>query len=382
MCQGKRGIHFVRRNGLHVCDLTGVLDINAPTTSPSKLKSINIARDFVKNAGFVSEGEALGMARDGNIVGLSVTADDIKLAYRIYGPPPEFIKGRMVYKHTGMDLSVQPTGVIDKNQILLADVVHVMGKSFLLATSTIDPLDLLIVARVDDQKGSTLKGALEDQVELLKGRSFEVVEIITDPQSTLVGIPGVNCTGTGDHVPKLDAKVRSLKELTRSIVSGLSFKIPENLVQDLVSYAVNRMNTRKSGGSASTESPRVRFTGRKVNYKREFTLSFGEYVECYDPTSRGNTMKERTNSCIALYPCGNVSGSWYFLNLLTGRRVRRRRWIKMAHTPDVVKETLNRLTRKPDVITPVDVTEKHEEDPDIRGPVMTKKQNMMLQVML
>ena len=60
-----------------------------------------------------------------------------------------------------------------------------MGKSFLLslATSTIDPLDLLIVARVDDQKGSTLKGALEDQVELLKGRSFEVVEIITDPQS-------------------------------------------------------------------------------------------------------------------------------------------------------------------------------------------------------
>ena len=91
----------------------------------------------------------------------------------------------MVYTHTGMDLSVQPTGVIGKNQILLADVVHVMGKSFLLslATSTIDPLDLLIVARVDDQKGSTLKGALEDQVELLKGRSFEVVEIITDPQS-------------------------------------------------------------------------------------------------------------------------------------------------------------------------------------------------------
>jgi len=148
------------------------LGINAPTISPSKLKSISTARDFVKNAGFVSEREALGMARDGNIVGLPVTADDIKLAYRIYGPPPEFIKGRMVYKHTGMDLSVQPTSVIDKNQILLADVVHVMGKSFLLslATSTINPLDLLIVARVDNQKGSTLKGAIEDQVELLKGK--------------------------------------------------------------------------------------------------------------------------------------------------------------------------------------------------------------------
>jgi len=70
------------------------------------------------------------MARDGNIVGLPVTADDIKLAYRIYGPPPEFIKERMIYKHTGMDLSVQPTRVISKNQILLADVMHVMEKVF------------------------------------------------------------------------------------------------------------------------------------------------------------------------------------------------------------------------------------------------------------
>ena len=65
----------------------------------------------------------------------------------------------------------------------------------------------------------------------------------------------------------------------------------------LVSYAVNRMNTRKSCGSVtSTEAPRVKFTGRKVNYKREFTLSFGDYVECYDPASRGNSMNERTNS--------------------------------------------------------------------------------------
>jgi len=53
--KGNTELHFVRRNGLYVCDLTDVLDINAPTVSPSKLKSINTARDFVKNAGFVSE---------------------------------------------------------------------------------------------------------------------------------------------------------------------------------------------------------------------------------------------------------------------------------------------------------------------------------------
>ena len=170
---------------------------------------------------------------------------------------------------------------------------------------------------------------------------FEITEIITDPQSSLVGIPGVNCTGAGYHIPKLDTRVRRLKELVRSVVAGLHFKIPGNLVQDLVSYAVNRINTRRSSGSISTECPWVKFTGKKVNYKREFTLSFGDCVECYDPTSRGNSMKERTNSCIALHPCGNISGSWHFLNLLTGRRVRRSRWVKMIQEEET-KDDINR----------------------------------------
>ncbi len=217
-----------------------------------------------------------------------------------------------------------------------------------------------------DHKGSTLRGAREDQVKLLRGRGFRIIEIITDLQRSLVGISGVKCTGDGDHIAKLDIRVRRLKVLVRSVASGLRFKIPGNLVQDLVSYAVNRINTRRSG-SISTESPRVKFTGRKVNYKREFTLSFGDYVECYDPTSRGNSTKEWTNSCIALHPYGNISGCWYFSNLLIGRRVRRGRWKKMTHTPDVIKESLNRLTSKPSVVTTIEDTEKREKDPDTRG---------------
>jgi len=51
----------------------------------------------------------------------------------------------------------------------------------------------------------------------------------------------------------------------------------------------------------------------------------------------------------------------------------------MAHTPDVIKESLNRLTSKSDMITPVEVAERIQ----IPGvPVMTRRQNMVLQVML
>ena len=45
--KGNTELHFARRDGLFMCDLTDVLDINAPTVATSKLKSINTARDFV-----------------------------------------------------------------------------------------------------------------------------------------------------------------------------------------------------------------------------------------------------------------------------------------------------------------------------------------------
>ena len=56
-------LRFVRRNGLYVCALTIIWDISAPIIFLSKLKSIDAAEEFVKKAGFVSEQEALGMAR-------------------------------------------------------------------------------------------------------------------------------------------------------------------------------------------------------------------------------------------------------------------------------------------------------------------------------
>ena len=121
-------IHFNKKNGLYIAEIADIVDISATTLSKSQLKSIETAREFARNAGFVSELEAIGLVKDGNIVGLSVTADDIKLAYQIYGPAPEVVKGRTVYKHPGMELWLERACPVSKNQILLVDVIHVLGK--------------------------------------------------------------------------------------------------------------------------------------------------------------------------------------------------------------------------------------------------------------
>ena len=46
------------------------MGISATTLSTSKLKSVETAREFARNAGFVSEREAICMVKDGYIVGL------------------------------------------------------------------------------------------------------------------------------------------------------------------------------------------------------------------------------------------------------------------------------------------------------------------------
>jgi hypothetical protein len=88
-------------------------------------------------------------------------------------------------------------------------------------------------------------------------------------------------------------------------------------------------------------TPRELFTGRKVNFVTDYALGFGDYVQAYDPNVKKNTMAPRTAGCIALYPRGNLAGSWNFFCLETERIISRDRWVAYP-TPDVVISLMNR----------------------------------------
>jgi hypothetical protein len=155
----------------------------------------------------------------------------------------------------------------------------------------------------------------------------------------------VDITGAGDHLDKVDAKIRRIKETVRSVTAGLPWKVPDDRVKDLVTYCVSRINTRRTTASNDNSAPRVRFTGIKVNYHKEYSLGFGEYCECYNPKVISNNSEQpRTEPCIALYPAANATGSWIFLNLNTNKYVRRSSWVKMS-TTDLVVRRMNELAK-------------------------------------
>jgi hypothetical protein len=199
--------------------------------------------------------------------------------------------------------------------------------------------------------------ALQDQINLLSSRGFKVIEVYTDPQRSVSAVedsfPEIkfDASGAGDHVTKVDIKIRRLKETSRSVVHGLPFKVPRLLVKDLVTYVVNRINVRRTTGLTDNRAPRVMFTGQRVDYKKEFRAAFGDYVEAYRPRVQSNAVDQpRSEACIALYPSANLNGSWILYSLVSHSRVRRTNF-KVMKMNDHVLNSVKAMTDPPIVVT-------------------------------
>jgi hypothetical protein len=359
-----RDLEFVRRNKLYVADFSEWMDpdyeeCNALLSlltveekehmyTRKEVKRAQQARDFIRNAGYPSRNEAIHLIRDGNINNVPVGVEDVNRYYDIYGPMVAAVRGKSTNKKVSFVGNEVDHGLKEqrKMQKLTSDVMFLKKLPFLVTIAS--PLELTISSALSSQTMSSLGQALQVQINLLRSRGFDTDLVIVDPLKTLKNLEGsfpgvaIDATGAGDHLPKVDAKIRRIKENARSILAGLPYSLPKNRVKDLVTYVVNRMNTRRTTSLSDNVCPRTKFTGKKIDYDREFLLGFGDYVEAYDPKVKSNSMMERTEPCIALYPAANVSGSWVMWNMRTDTYVRRTHWIHMRTSREVI-DTMNAL---------------------------------------
>jgi hypothetical protein len=66
-------------------------------------------------------------------------------------------------------------------------------------------------------------------------------------------------------------------------------------------------------------SPIELFKGRKIDYKRDVRIGFGEYVQALNPniTHRNSMTPRTTDGAMPLIPVGNLQGSVRFYSLST-----------------------------------------------------------------
>ena len=353
-----RDLEFKRKGKLYVADMsdwvTTPTRVHATTAERERLYTkkevvrAQQALEFIKASGYASEKEAAHMVNDGNITGVPITSKDIHRAFDIYGRSAAAVRGKTTRKKIGRGEVDDALKEQRTEQVLYTDVMKVREQAYLV--SLVEPLQLVITSNIDREKTENFGQAIQAQLNLLRSRGFNPVRIHMDPQpalSALVGqFPGVeiDISGAGDHLDKVDAKIRRMKETIRSVSAGLPWKLPSSRVKDLVTYATIRMNARRTSSNTTVVAPRVAFTGRKINYKKEYELAFGTYCECYDPkVISKDAERDRTEPCIALFPAVNANGSWVFLNLKTNKYVRRSNWVKMV-TTELVITHMNALT--------------------------------------
>ena len=154
----------------------------------------------------------------------------------------------------------------------------------------------------------------------------------------------LDVTGAQGHVDIAERATRTVKERVRIHENLLPYVMTMLLLTYCVYFCVSCLNMEPSSKSALRLSPREQFVGRKVDALIDYRFEFGEYVQASVPTT-DNTMKSRTEGCVALVSTGNLKGSVVMLKLATGRVVTREHFVQLP-MPDLVIQLINTTAEK------------------------------------
>lgn len=353
---------FKQRNKLYVADFRDWVMAQESNTfitteqresefSKSEVDGAKRAEAFIKAAGYPSERTAIDLIRDGNIKNTKVDVADIKNYFKIDGTPVEAIRGKTTKSKAVNKRDDFDEGLHEQRSIqqMTADIMHAGGYKFVITVSK--PLMLLLSNATASLGRPALGECLQQHLDVLRIFGFDSRVIKVDPLKALAALRGsmpgieIDVSGAGDHLPEVDVKIRRIKEMARSVIQGLDWPMPRLLVPDLISYCVSRLNARRSYSDQGNVCPRVKLTGRKIDFDKEFTITFGDYVETRNPQAVSNRIEDsRTEPCLALYPTSNRNGSWKCFNLMTTMRVTRTVFKKMKYTPPIIVEVMRKYS--------------------------------------
>jgi hypothetical protein len=278
-----RDIIFKRRNKLYVADFAEYYRNILATKAYAKgeMHHATPAHEFLKMSGYPSAQEAIHLIQDGNIANMPMrTAEDVRRAFNLFGEPVGSVCGKMTKRKIGHVVYDNDLIMDEKKQVLFTNIMRLDGHHFLVTVC--EPLQLTSQCPVERETANVLGIVLQGQLELLRSRGFTPTRMHTDPQNSFRSLTTsfenvvIDTSGGGDFVPKVNIKIRRIKEVYRGVKAELPWKLPPLLVKDLVAYAVSRINIRQTMAISQNVCPKVLFTGLQVDFRKELSLAFGD----------------------------------------------------------------------------------------------------------
>ncbi len=115
--------------------------------------------------------------------------------------------------------------------------------------------------------------------------------------------------------------------------------MPRLMLIELVYHVALWLNAfSANSGVSKTLSPREIVYRHKLDFAKHCKLPFGTYCEVHDEPVPTNTMVTRSTPAIVLGPTGNLQGTYKFLSLATGKKVKRRAFMPYPMTDSVIKK--------------------------------------------
>lgn len=321
---------------------TSTVAQNESMFNSREVNSAKKARDLHRNAGYCSIDTLVDMINHGAILNNPVSKNDLRNSVAIYGTSVPMLKGKTVRSKIP-SVPDTFTRMIRRDAKLHMDIMWILGQPFIVALCV--PIQVALSKPLQNRESGSIRRAVESMIHSLQAYGVEVVEVEHDPESgfsaAMEQMRGIipNVTPVQGHDPMVERLIRQLKEIARSVIHGLPWDLPPSMVKHLVAYATKRRNSIFTSTLSTKITPWEGLTNRKIDYEKDFALGFGDYVQVHNPAVETKSMDPRTTAAIALYPTGNVDGSWAYLSLTTWRVINRTRG-KSLPTPDIVIEVM------------------------------------------
>ena len=293
------------------------------------------------------------MLNNNHIRDCPITLEDVRRSLHIYGPDIGTLKGKTTRK--------QPAHIPTQHIIpvlmnirtfyrritLCVDLFYVTKQSFYCTTSR--DLGFSTVQLIQKETYSNLLSRTQTVLDLYAARGFKVEHIRVDRQlecleESLRPIH-LHIAAPGQHVPEVERTIRTLKKDIRTTVDGLPYKCFTHLmVRHAIIFHTHLRNIRISNNNICRNiSPYTILTGKPNPSFHDFKLEFGAYSQVSEIPGYTNTQDTHTIGAISLGP-SNDEGGWYFLSLLSGKRITRYTW-KALPLPKEVIDRVNTLAQ-------------------------------------
>ncbi len=331
--------------------------------SKRDIQRAQAAKEFIAKLHHPSEQAVINSIKAGNFNNLDVTEQDVRRAFKIFGPDIYALKGKATAPKPTERLLNNPLLFRDQVNVgtLSVDIMYLEGSYFIMGV--LDEIGMAISYNIRKKNRDTIQTAITSMIETCRQHKWEVV-VRSDNEPSLVSIANnllirdaeFDFVPPGRHVPIVERKLRTIKNKARATISRLPYKVPAFAIKWLVASVVFSENilVNNSGNRdpSDVRSPRELFTGARTDAARDLRIEFGQYAEIYNTNNKIiNSMEPRTKAGIAL---GTKPGSgiYYFWILATNAI------IESTHfTECPLNDTIIQRINSQDLQRPGDVTD-------------------------